>query len=114
MEKKDQHSKDVWKFLTARRKLSELTILIPVIVFEVLNLCTSFSARSKEIIHLGVGELPVTSLTRFSLEFRIFPMLLCLKIFFSAPLSSIFLLHWDCLLLPIFQIFRLGLPRVNT
>ena len=63
MERKNQSGKDIGKRSTLRERVSRFTIIIPIIIYEIFSIFTSYSANSKQIIHLGLGELPVTSLT---------------------------------------------------
>ena len=63
MGNKKQHSKDTGKHSAHRERVSKFSIIIPIIVYEILNICTSFAANSKQIIPFGAGELPISSLT---------------------------------------------------
>lgn len=50
------------QFFTARRTGPKYLILIPIIIFIALNICTSMAARSSLVINIAGNDLPVSSL----------------------------------------------------
>lgn len=63
MEKKNSHLRDALKFLMLRRKLPVISILVPLIVYGVLYLCRVYSLNTEDVIRIGGGVLPISSLT---------------------------------------------------
>ncbi|MCR5167932.1 MAG: HD-GYP domain-containing protein [Oscillospiraceae bacterium] len=63
MDKGNKPGGEIMRFLTVRREAPKFTIIIPIIIYVALYICTAYSAGSGLILTVGGSELPLSALT---------------------------------------------------
>ena len=53
--------KRLWKFMTDRSGVPRITIIIPVLIYEIFSYVVSSASRNGAVLTIGGNQLPVTA-----------------------------------------------------